>query len=286
MTLQEIYNQIRRELTQAEVEDASFDGMCLFEAVFSMDRRELILHREEPADGEKCQQVLKLTRRRCEGVPLQYLLGRWEFMGFEFSVGEGVLIPREDTEVLVREGLAFLQKQPSGQPLRVLVLCAGSGTVCVSIQRECPRAKTTAVELSEVAMGYLRENIRRAEVEVAVLPWDILSGELPELPLQDAILSNPPYLTAQDMRELSPEVQKEPVMALDGGEDGLRFYRGILRDWLTLLKPGGLLAVECGMGQGKELAEMFRAAGLGEIRICYDLNGIDRVVCGINFPKI
>lgn len=284
MTLQEGYNQVRKTLTDAGVEDAAFDGMCLFEKVFAMDRRQLILHREETADENKMRELMALTVRRCEGYPLQYLLGRWEFMGFSFAVGEGVLIPREETEVLVQQGLEFLREEATEAP-RVLDLCAGSGTVCVSLQRNFPRAKTTAVELSPLAMEYLHQNIREAQVPVDVLCWDVLRDELPELPLQDVILSNPPYLTAQDMKELQPEVQKEPVMALDGGEDGLIFYRKIVGDWISLLRVGGLLAVECGMGQGEDIARMFREAGMEQVRICYDFNGIDRVVCGINFPK-
>ena len=191
--------------------------------------------------------------------PLQYILGRWPFLDLTLEVGEGVLIPRPDTELLCESAADWLKGRP--QP-RVLDLCAGSGCVGLGIARLCPGARVTAVELSQEALPYLRRNAARyPQYALTVKAGDALDPGAAE-GLFDAVVSNPPYIPAEELEGLMPEVRREPRMALDGG-DGLRFYRGIARIWVPRLQPGGFCAVEVGVGQAAAVATLFRAARIG-----------------------
>ena len=283
MTYQQIYLDGKRSLQEAGIDSPAFDALCLFSQCFSMDRQGLAVHgaEEAPAGQEACYQAW--IRRRGEGEPLQYILGEWEFMGLPFSVGEGVLIPREDTEVVVRE----CARRLSGfsKPI-VLDLCAGSGALGIGLCTLLPHARVTAVELSEKAYGYLVKNIQRNGMEGRVIPirGDVLRdfSLIPDSTL-DAVASNPPYIPSEELSGLQREVQCEPLMALDGGNDGLDFYRVILSKWSRKLKPGGSMAVEIGIGQAESVSALFQRAGFQDIAICPDLAGISRTVSGI-FP--
>lgn len=277
MTLEQLYREGKSRLSAMGTESPAFDALCLFRSCFGLDRAGLAIHGGEDAKEEAAGRFLEMVSRRGRGEPLQYLLGEWEFMGLPFFVGEGVLIPREETELLAMEGICFAQglSAPS-----VLELCAGSGAVCVSLQKRVPGARVTAVELSGAASVYLQKNIRRHNAAVAVVQADVLQKPPAKIPPQHIILANPPYVTTREMESLPREVKREPAMALWGGEDGLLFYRAILTHWLALLSPGGLLAVECGKGQGERIAVMMRQAGLEKIQVKNDFNGIDRLVRG------
>ena len=277
MTLEQLYREGKKRLAAAGIESPAFDALCLFQKCFGLDRLGLAVHGGEPAKEEAARQFLDWAAQRGAGRPLQYLLGEWEFMGRLFFVGEGVLIPREETGLLAEEGIRFAKQFPAPD---VLELCAGSGAVCITVQKQVPAAQVTAVELSTAAAGYFARNIRRHQARVTMVQADVLTPPSSEIKPQQVILANPPYVTTQEMKELPREVQQEPEMALWGGEDGLLFYRAILTHWLPLLVPGGLLAVECGKGQGERVALMLEQAGLDHVEIKQDFNRIGRVVRG------
>ncbi len=279
MTLQDIYQQAKKILTQAGCDSPAFDAFCLFSHHFGMDRSRYLLEKASEADPALLGRFREDIHRRAGGMPLQYLLSEWEFMGHPFFVGEGVLIPRADTETLVET--ALVQIRGASCPV-VVDLCAGSGCVGISIALACPQARVYLVELSPEALFYIEKNKTRYNLQnVTVLSADILQGEgLDKLPEIDMLLSNPPYIPTCDLPDLQREVQREPVMALDGGEDGLRFYRAIAQHYFPALRDGALVAVECGIGQAVEVRRIFAQAGIQNLCTHKDKAGIPRVVAG------
>lgn len=223
------------------------------------------------------EQLRQLASRRLEGEPLQYLLGEWEFYGLTLKVGPGVLIPRPDTETLVEAGLSYLKGRTG---CRVLDLCAGTGCVGLAVERSAKDISALyALEKEEAAFFYLKENLAAYESRIMPLHQDGLAPG-PEADQLDLILCNPPYLTGEDMESLQTEVRYEPPSALDGGEDGLDFYRRLTAVWKHRLNPGGLLAYEIGMGQQEDVTQILRQEGLEQIHWKEDLSGIVRVVAG------
>ena len=276
MTYRALREQIRRQLEKAGCDSPAFDALCLLEDIAGLPKGGLPLWKERPLPPETAARLEAAVAQREKRRPLQYILGRWPFLDLTLEVGEGVLIPRPDTELLCESAADWLKGRP--QP-RVLDLCAGSGCVGLGIARLCPGARVTAVELSQEALPYLRRNAARyPQYALTVKAGDALDPGAAE-GLFDAVVSNPPYIPAEELEGLMPEVRREPRMALDGG-DGLRFYRGIARIWVSRLRPGGFCAVEVGVGQAADVAALFRAAGLDAITVRRDLGGIERVVAG------
>ena len=279
MTRREAFAALRQQLREGGLESPDFEAACLLEHVLGascrlMTRQQL----EEPLTGEQAAALHALTRRRLAGEPLQYLLGEWEFYGLPFAVGPGVLIPRQDTETLVE---CALQAAEGMFAPSILDLCAGSGCIGIALAHCLPDARVTAVERSQDALAYLHRNIEKNAVQVAVIAGDVLKPELAaSIRGADIIVSNPPYLSAADLAALQKEVQAEPRAALDGGEDGLLFYRQMPALWLESLKPGGRLLFEIGMGQEEAVSGFLARAGYTHIEIFPDLAGISRVVSG------
>ncbi len=219
--------------------------------------------------------IESIANRRKQGEPLQYIIGKWWFYSGEFFVGEGVLIPRQDTELLVETGLDLIKdiKNPS-----VIDLCSGSGCIAVSLALERADAQVWALEKYSEAFAFLEKNIIHNKAQnVLAIKGDVLDGTDKKY---DLILSNPPYITAQDMKTLQTEVTKEPETALFGGEDGLFFYRQITHIWKSALNKAGKFAFEVGIGQADAVAEIMKNEGFTEIGIKKDLNGVQRVVFG------
>lgn len=243
-------------------------------------RSDILMFPGLEATAEQEAEVRGAVQRRNSGEPLQYILGEWEFYGLPFYVGEGVLIPRQDTETLVETAVRFLRERPGVSG--AADLCAGSGCVGITL------AKLTGIpvkllELSEQALGYLRRNIalNGAEELCEAMHADVLSDDTAAgIPQLDLIVTNPPYLTAQDMRELQPEVTHEPETALFGGDDGLDYYRRMVPLWGAKLNPGGMLAAEIGMGQHGDVTRIFEENGL-RTGFEKDLCGVIRVIYGI-----
>ncbi len=277
MTRREWYTAAVSRLQDSGCEDAAFDARCLLEDFGGLARGHV--PDATPLTEERTVALTRALDERAAGRPLQYILGEWDFLTLTLSVGEGVLIPRADTEVLCEEAARRLAgvKAP-----RVLDLCAGSGCVGLGLASLCPSAQVTAVELSEAALPFLRENVARyPQYAVTVKQADVLRDAAAFDGGFDAILSNPPYIPTGDLAGLMREVQHEPRMALDGDADGLIFYRAIAEQWLPKLRDGGVCAVEVGIGQATQVAALFAAAGFADVRIVRDLGGVERVVSGV-----
>lgn len=277
MTRRDWWQQATARLGAAGCEDAAFDARCLLEDIGGLPRG----HMPDAAvlTATQRDRLEKALARRAAGYPLQYILGEWEFLTLTLRVGEGVLIPRADTEVLCETAADYLRKVSAP---RVLDLCAGSGCVGLGVASLCADAVVTAVELSDEAMPYLSENIARyPSLTVTAVQRDVLCDAADFSDDYDAVLSNPPYIPTADLDGLMREVGHEPRMALDGSADGLLFYRAIADVWSHKLRDGGLCAVEVGIDQADAVAALFRAAGLVDVHTVNDLAGIPRVVCGI-----
>lgn len=221
------------------------------------------------------EDIKAIVAKRREGAPLQYILGKWWFYKSEFLVGEGVLIPRQDTETLVEAALGFIRniKKPD-----VCDLCSGSGCIAISIAADRKDAKVTAVEKYDGAYEFLLKNIDYNGAEnVTPLKADA-TGE--PTGKYDLIVSNPPYIKDSDKNDLSAEVLKEPHTALFGGEDGLYFYRKISEKWKSALKENGILAFEVGINEAEDVAKILESGGFKNIGVKKDLIGIERVVFG------
>lgn len=274
--LKDLYLKIRGILSEAEIEAPELEARLLIEGVTGMNRASQIANSNSEISGEIQEKLISMAQKRAEHLPLQYILGKWSFMGFEFKVGEGVLIPRDDTEVLVGLCLDYL-KNSNGKA--ALDLCAGSGVVSVALDK-LANADVTAVELSDKAYNFLLENIKGTNIKPH--KGDIFECYRDfEAKSFDLIASNPPYIKTDEIETLQTEVGYEPKTALDGGADGLDFYRTIARRWTPLLKSGGAMAFELGEGQAEYVGGLMADNGYINIKTAKDLGGTDRAIIGI-----
>ncbi|WP_444432956.1 peptide chain release factor N(5)-glutamine methyltransferase [Ruminococcus sp.] len=283
MTVGEAYRKTKDILTEAGFEAPAFEALCLTEKVFGFNRLALITKGEEAvASEEKLAVLADLTEKRLNHEPLQYLLGKWSFMGIDLLVGEGVLVPRDDTEVVTSLCIDYLSCKESPN---VIDLCAGSGAISLALEKYA-NCKVTAVELSDKAFSYLTQNIKLNNSAVNALNGDIFEchKDIADNSL-DLIVSNPPYIKTADIASLQKEVQHEPAMALDGGESGLDFYRRIVPLWKSKLKAGGALAFELGEGQYDEVSRILANNGFGGITESIDFGGIQRAIIGTLLQK-
>lgn len=283
MTVGEAYRQTKDILTESGFEAPAFEALCLVEKVFGFNRLALITKGEETvASEEKLAVLAELTEKRLNHEPLQYLLGKWSFMGIDLLVGEGVLVPRDDTEVVTSLCIDYLSCKESPN---VIDLCAGSGAISLALEKYA-NCKVTAVELSDKAFSYLTQNIKLNNSAVNALNGDIFEchKDIADNSL-DLIVSNPPYIKTADIASLQKEVQHEPAMALDGGESGLDFYRRIVPLWKSKLKAGGALAFELGEGQYDEVSRILADNGFGGITESIDFGGIQRAIIGTLLRK-
>lgn len=268
-------------LEQAGVPDAGIDAWYLMEYVLKQNgisdagRSWYFLHCEEEMP-ENCQVAYqKLLKKRGERIPLQQLTGEQEFMGISFLVNEHVLIPRQDTEVLVEEAL---KRKKEG--MKVLDLCTGSGCILLSILKNLKQGTGVGIDISEQALEVARRNAKRLGLEAATT--FVLSDlfEKAQGPY-DMIVSNPPYIETEEIAQLMPEVRDhEPRLALDGMSDGLYYYRSIVSQCRDYLKEDGALLFEIGAGQGAAVSELLKEAGFVSVQVIKDLAGLDRVVAG------
>ncbi|WP_443711459.1 peptide chain release factor N(5)-glutamine methyltransferase [Ruminococcus sp.] len=283
MTVGEAYRKTKDILTEAGFEAPAFEALCLTEKVFGFNRLALITKGEETvASEEKLAVLAELTKKRLNHEPLQYLLGKWSFMGIDLLVGEGVLVPRDDTEVVTSLCIDYLSCKESPN---VIDLCAGSGAISLALEKYA-NCKVTAVELSDKAFSYLTQNIKLNNSAVKALNGDIFEchKDIADNSL-DLIVSNPPYIKTADIASLQKEVQHEPAMALDGGESGLDFYRRIVPLWKSKLKAGGALAFELGEGQYDEVSRILADNGFGGITESIDFGGVQRAIIGTLLQK-
>lgn len=275
MTIKQALAQAREQLAQAGVPDPDIDAELMLSHVLDQSRLMLRLNGQTELTTEQEQRFSMLLLSRASRKPLQYLLGEQYFYGLRFQVDERVLIPRQETEELCECGIAHLRSLNRNN-LSVLDLCTGSGAIAVTIKHECPSASVTASDLSTDALSLASLNARANGAEITFVQGDLW------VPLEgrqfDLILSNPPYIPTQDCAELQQEVLQEPVMALDGGTDGLNFYRRIAQEAPAHLTQDGFIAVEVGIHQAKDVAALFAQAGLSDVSIQTDLCGVERIV--------
>lgn len=282
MTIGELYRLGRRQLAQAGNESPEFDCACMIEKLWNLDRQGLLLHGNEPAEPQKEAEFRNMIEERAGHRPLQYLLGSWPFMEMELAVGEGVLSPREDTEVVVRAAAGLLKN--SQKPLYGMDLCGGTGAVALGLCSLLPHLHMDSVEWLEDAFSYLEKNTGRfGDGRVTPVRGDVLNPQTPALlcrePL-DVLISNPPYIASGELPGLQEEVQREPQTALDGGGDGLVFYRAIAQFWVPTVKPGGVVALEIGEEQAQDVCALLEKAGVIELCVHQDLGGLDRAITG------
>ena len=246
-------------LRKAGCADAAFDAK--------------ILHELAAGDAEK---LFALTEKRAARYPLQYLCGEWDFLDFTLKIGEGVLIPRADTEIVCETAIAAAKEKPAPT---VVDLCAGSGAIAIGIARAVPLATVTAVELSPQAMPYLQENARTLAKNITVAAADIFTWQHTLTPQSvDVLVSNPPYITADEMKTLAPELSCEPRMALEAAQNGLAFYMHIAAEYRFALKQGGCIVFEIGSTQGEAVTQILAQSGWRDIKVTPDYAGLPRAV--------
>lgn len=276
MNRKEALSIITEKLRKAGADSPAFDASELVDFVLGKVSRAF----PENTDISKEQEdtLLSLCGRRVRGEPLQYILGQWEFYGFPFKVGPGVLIPRDDTEVALRAAFEHLDTLKSP---KILDLCAGSGTLAVTLKKLYPNSEVTAVELSDEAFSYLKENAELNNADVKLIKGDVFEvHSLLSDSYFDLIISNPPYLTTEELKDMQNELYFEPAMALDGGEDGCDFYRAIIPLYTPKLKSGGELIFELDGAQAEYTAKLLESFSYEKILILDDLGDIHRVIKG------
>lgn len=281
-TYRELYEEGRRILEQAGLPDAALDARFLLEEVCGTNLQTLLVFPEKKVTEEEVNQYRAFIQRRKDREPTAMILGEWDFMGLTFRLNKSTLIPEQDTEVLVETALEELKRRGLGEaPLRILDLCTGSGCILLSLLHELRNAGGLGTDLSEEALEAARENaVRLGLQERAAFRqgdlWEPVGDER-----FDLIVSNPPYVPTDIIPTLEPEVRcGEPYAALDGGEDGLVFYRRILKEAAGHLKPSGIIIVESGFDEAAQIAALMQDQKLRGIRTVKDYGGLDRVVLG------
>lgn len=278
MTYRECYEQGCRTLQAAGIEEAALDARLLLEAVCGTDRNDLLVHGEQPVAPEAEEKYLNWIRQRAEHIPLQQLTGEQGFMGLTFSVNEHVLIPRQDTEILVEEVLKELH-----DGMRVLDMCTGSGCILLSLLHYSNDCEGLGVDLSAEALEVAGRNVLQVLTPEKAEHAHFLQSDLFEKVEGkfEIIVSNPPYIASAEVEKLMPEVRDhEPRMALDGTEDGLYFYRRIIEEAGKHLVSSGMLYFEIGYDQGQAVSELMRTEGYCDVQVVQDYAGLDRVVFG------
>ncbi len=285
-TFHELLTQGTQLLMNAGIEEARLDAWLLLEYTADISRAWYYAHPESEVNEEIVSEYLSLCQKRAEHIPLQHLTHQACFMGYDFYVDERVLVPRQDTEVLAEEALHQLRNIRNP---RILDMCTGSGCLLLSLLMELPDATGTGVDISEAALAVAERNRKNLELEkrAVLVQSDTFSGDYFQknsgnISLEyDMLISNPPYIPTEDIGKLMEEVRfHDPVLALDGREDGLYFYRRITEQAGKYLKPGGWLMYEIGCEQGTDVSAIMQGEGFTEVTVKKDLAGLDRVVIG------
>lgn len=279
MTIKEAFNFTKQELLKAGVESPAFDTICFFDYVFSFSRADITVHADRIVENSEFSRLQECIKRRALGEPVQYIIGKWYFMGNTFKVSEGVLIPRDDTEVVVCACLDLLKGKEN---LKILDLCSGSGIIAITLKKHFENSTVYAVEKSDIAYNFLCENAKLNETDINTLNSDLYDcvTSFPDNSL-DLLVSNPPYIVSDEIKTLQKEVQFEPSLALDGGEDGYDFYRGIIKYYSKKLKYGGYIAFEIGEGQFEYIKNLLLRAGFKDIKSYLDLGNTIRAITAV-----
>ena len=260
-----------QKLKEAEIGEAQLDARLLLEEICGTDHNTLLCHGDREVSEEEEEQYRKALEQRAVHVPLQHLLGYQDFMGLRFQVNEHVLIPRQDTEILVEEAMRYLH-----DGMRILDLCTGSGCILLSLLHYSNDCEGTGVDISKEALQVAAQNAQALGIKADFLESDLYEKVTGKF---DFLVSNPPYIEREVIPTLMEEVREyDPYIALDGGEDGLDFYRRIIGGAQDYLNRGGQIFLEIGSEQAQAVSELLREAGFKEIDVCKDFAGLDRVV--------
>lgn len=273
MTYREAVEFGTKCLTDAGVPDAALDAWYLLQMVCKIERSYYYVHGEEDITQDAQKEYEIAVQKRAEHIPLQYIIGEQEFMGLRFKVNSNALIPRQDTETLVEQVLKIVKPG-----MKVLDLCTGSGCVLISVLKNAPELTGMGSDISKTALLVAKENAKLHEVDAEWVRSDLFDNITETF---DVIMANPPYIPTGEILSLMPEVRDfEPENALDGGADGLDFYRKITGQVKDYLNPGGYVYMEIGYDQGETVSELMRNAGFTEVEVIKDLARNDRVVKG------
>ena len=260
-----------QKLKEAEIGEAQLDARLLLEEVCGTDHNTLLCHGDREVSEEEEEQYRRALEQRAVHVPLQHLLGYQDFMGLRFQVNGHVLIPRQDTEILVEEAMRYLY-----DGMRILDLCTGSGCILLSLLHYSNDCEGTGVDISKEALQVAAQNAQALGIKADFLESDLYEKVTGKF---DFLVSNPPYIEREVIPTLMEEVREyDPYIALDGGEDGLDFYRRIIGGAQDYLNRGGQIFLEIGSEQAQAVSELLREAGFKEIDVCKDFAGLDRVV--------
>lgn len=273
MKLYELSDKISGMLSEAGIAEADLEAFYILEYVLKINRSTYFLKKTEEVSEEQCTDCIGIATERRKHRPLQYILGTQEFMGLMFYVDENVLIPRQDTEGLVEKVLSLTRGTE-----KVLDLCTGSGCIAISLKKHKNTLQVSAVDISSKALQVAKKNAENLQADVTFIESDLFDKVTGTF---DVIVSNPPYIQSDVIKTLMPEVKdNEPLLALDGREDGLYFYRKIIKEAKNYLRTEGILCLEIGYDQGEAVAELMRQQGFEQISVEQDLSGLDRNVYG------
>ena len=269
-----VYKRTKETLDKAGIESAQFEAKELIRHFLNISEAEIYSDVQKDLEQKDIEQLECALKKRADGYPLQYIIGEWEFYGYRFKVGEGVLIPRADTETLIEAVKSLELKSPV-----ITDLCSGSGCIAITLEKEISGSEVYAIEYSDKAFSYLKENIEINYSKATAILGDVFDEKIISgMSFSDIIVSNPPYLTGKDMENLQKEVGFEPEMALRGGSDGLEFYKKIVPFWKKKLKNNGYIVFEIGINQEEAVSGIFKENGFSDIKYYKDLSGIIRVV--------
>ena len=280
-TYNDIYLSARNILRQRGIENAGFEAKHLVASASGKTVSQLLRDIRLYTGDETETRVMDYVSRRLRGEPIAYITNSWEFYGLPIYVNQDVLIPRIDTEIIVDTAVELLTGHK--MDARVLDLCCGSGCIACAVGHEMPATRLVAVDLSPEALDVCKINIQNNRLESRAICMQADAGSAPPLAIGkfDMIISNPPYIASREILELDNSVRDyEPILALDGGEDGLDFYRKIIKHWRVLLNPEGYILFEVGEGQAEAVSEMLRNSGFTSVGTRKDTIGVDRDVIG------
>lgn len=280
MTYRQMLQSLQERFKEAGIEEFASDAWILFSAVSGLDRGRYLLDQREEMPTEERGRLEEFAEKRLQRIPVQHILGEQNFFGLPFYVNGDVLVPRQDTEILVEKAL---EKLKDGD--RLLDLCTGSGCILISLLHEAEekgmKVKGFGLDLSEKALALAKKNAERNAV-IFCSEW--IKSDMFEKAegKYDMILSNPPYIPTAEIEKLMPEVKDhDPRMALDGDRDGLKFYRILAKEAPAFLKEGGSLFLEIGAEQAEDVTALLAENAFKEVKVVKDLAGLDRVVCAV-----
>lgn len=281
MKIKEVLSDGISILKQSNIEDETLKAKMLLADLLDKSKEYLMIHSDDEIDEKISEVFFKRIERLKENEPIQYITNKQEFMGFEFYVDKSVLIPQPDTENLVEEVIAISEKMRQNEKieLKILDMCTGSGAIAISLCKLIKNVLVYASDISKDALKIANENSNKNKANVLFFESDLFE-KISELYKFDIIVSNPPYIESETIKTLSEEVKNEPILALDGGEDGLDFYRKITEDAKKYLDKDGYLAFEIGYNQRSAVENILKKNGFRNVYSRKDLGGNDRIVIG------